>query len=279
MTLAVTVLCERIIEALNRFLEAATRADKLKVVEPAERKIEKLMSRVFTEQGRVFAKQHEKHRGKYPMEESARDELERIMAAVSDATAEEMQAGLVEILGTVMDTAAKDFIAQFSAEEFAEKAFSLDNPKAVKFLETHAADMVTAIDETTRDQMRTLLTQAADQGWSYGKTAKAIKDRFDGFAGLKPQLHIQSRAHLVAVTESRMAYEEANLQTALGLEAAGLEMEKYWMNSGDSRVSTGCKANTAKGWIPIAEDFPSGDAASPRFPGCRCDVHYRMKED
>ncbi|MFA4972855.1 MAG: phage minor head protein [bacterium] len=269
----------RLTEAIDAFLEAVSRADKLRVVEPAERKIEKLMSRLFSEQGRVFAREHERYKAEYPMEESARDELEKIMAAVSGATAEEMSMGLVEILGPVMDEAAKDFIAQFGAEDFAEKAFSLDNPKAVKFLEDHAASMVTKIDATTRDQMRTLLTHAADEGWSYGKTAKAIKDRFDGFAGLKPQLHIESRAHLVAVTESRMAYEEANLQTALGLQAAGLEMEKYWMNSGDSRVSDGCRDNTAAGWIPIDEDFPSGDAASPRFPGCRCDVHYRMKED
>ncbi len=269
----------RLNEAIDAFLTEASRADKARIVEPAARKIEKLMARLFAEQGRIFAREHEKHRGKYPMEESARDELERIMAAVTGATEEEMATGLVGILGTVMDTAAKDFIAQFGAEDFAEKAFSLDNPKAVKFLEDHAADMVTKIDATTRDQMKTLLTQASDEGWSYGKTAKAIKERFDGFAGKLPQLHIQSRAHLVAVTESRMAYEQANLQTALELEAAGLEMEKYWMNSGDSRVSDGCRSNTAAGWIPIGDDFPSGDAAPPRFPGCRCDVHYRMKED
>lgn len=65
------------------------------------------------------------------------------------------------------------------------------------------------------------------------------------------------------------------------LQNAGLEMEKSWLTVGDSRVSEGCAANAAAGWIGLEEEFPSDGTYDrqrpPRFPGCRCDILYRRK--
>ncbi|HRJ42932.1 MAG TPA: phage minor head protein, partial [Caldilineaceae bacterium] len=159
--------------------------------------------------------------------------------------------------------------------EDVEQAFSLRNPRAVAYLEEHGAKLVTKINEETRSQMRTLVTQAVDEGWSYTRTAKAIREKFDGFAGLKPQKHIRDRATLVAVTEAGQAYEEGSRIVALGLAERGVRMEKYWRTSGDERVSQGCVDNQAAGWIDVAEMFPSGHERPLRFPGCRCTAQYR----
>ena len=156
-----------------------------------------------------------------------------------------------------------------------EKAFSLKNPRAVAYLEEHGAALVTKINEETRSQMKTLVTQAVDEGWSYNRTAKAIREQFDGFAGLKPQHHIRDRATLVAVTEAGQAYEAGSQQVALGLADSGIPMEKYWRTSGDERVSQGCRDNQAAGWIPLEDLFPSGHARPMRFPGCRCSAKYQ----
>lgn len=156
-----------------------------------------------------------------------------------------------------------------------EKAFSLKNPRAVAYLEEHGAALVTKINEETRSQMQALVRQAVDEGWSYSRTAKAIREQFEGFAGLKPQKHIRDRATLVAVTEAGQAYEAGNQIVAKGLAEAGIPMEKYWRTSGDDRVSQGCRDNQAVGWIPVEEMFPSGHERPLRFPGCRCTARYR----
>lgn len=265
-----------LVEALDRFLEAAARADKQRIIEPAIRKIEKYFSRFFREQGKRVAAANAKHKKDYPTLEEAlrKEDVERILSAVKEGEAG-AAADLVAMLGPVMNASAAATLGEYP--EYEAMAFNLENPKAVKWLKQHAAERVTGINMTTKESMRGLISQAVEEGWSYDRTAREIQSRFDGFAGLKPQAHIRSRAHLVAVTESRNAYEEANLQTAKGLEAAGLEMEKKWRDSGDSKVSAGCRENSAAGWIPLDKSFPSGDDRSPRFPGCRCNLLTRAK--
>ena len=95
------------------------------------------------------------------------------------------------------------------------------------------------------------------------------------FSVPQPQLHIRSRAHLIAVTESGAAYEQGNRAMADQLAAAGLQMEKSWLDVGDSRVTDGCQANAAAGWIPVADTFPAGADQPPLHPACRCTALYQ----
>ena len=106
-----------------------------------------------------------------------------------------------------------------------------------------------------------------------------IRDRFEEFAVGKPQLHIESRAHLIAVTEVGEAYSAGSLAAGEALEEAGVAMEKSWSTVGDDRVSAGCLGNEDAGWIPLNDDFPSGHQRPLRFPGCRCDLLMQAKED
>ncbi|PKN91098.1 MAG: hypothetical protein CVU44_21005 [Chloroflexi bacterium HGW-Chloroflexi-6] len=156
--------------------------------------------------------------------------------------------------------------------------WDLKNPSALGYLDNYGAAMVTNINETTRDILQTLISQAAEEGWSYQRTAEAITERFEQFAVGKPQEHIDSRAHLVAVTEIGNAYTEGNLIVARDLAEAGIGVEKAWDTVGDGKVSEGCLENQDAGWIDVNDVFPSGHQRPLRFPGCRCDLLTRIKQ-
>lgn len=260
----------RLTEATKKLLSAASALERERALKPIVGRLEKFMAATFRKQGRLFSAELAKHRSMFT-ESSG---LDRLMGSFNTLSTE-MEEGLV--LHTTQAYAKGTTKILGSVPASLRLAFDLDNPRAVKFLEKHAADMVTAINDTTRAEMRALLTQATEEGWSYNQTAKVIRDRFDGFAESKPQEHIQSRAHLVAVTEARFGYERGNRDVAKSLADAGLEMEKSWLTSGDDRVTDECMANEDEGWIPIDEQFPSGDDEPPRFPGCRCTCLYQAK--
>lgn len=154
-------------------------------------------------------------------------------------------------------------------------AFDLRNPRAVAYLRDKGAALVTQINETTRAEMRDLIVNMIEERASYDQIAREISRRWAEMAIPKPQGHIDSRAHLIAVTEVGNAYEAGNLAAVQDMASLGLAMEKSWLTVGDDRVSDGCAENEGAGWIPLDEPFPSGDQAPLRFPGCRCTALYR----
>ncbi len=278
--------------AALRLVEAVTVAQKWRELDALVAKGQAAVGKAFVAQGRAFVRAFGELRpyfvesylpqrrrdaeggGKLREASPVPDDVWlRLWDAVARQTLALMLAPIIDIneLGLVLGAGA---LAGALGMDF-ERAFSLKNPRAVAYLEQHGAALVTKINDETRSQMRTLLTQAVDEGWSYTRTAKAIREQFDGFAGLKPQQHIRDRATLVAVTEAGQAYEEGSLIVAKGLGESGIPMQKYWRTSGDERVSQGCKDNQAAGWIGLEELFPSGHERPLRFPGCRCSAKYQ----
>ena len=80
-------------------------------------------------------------------------------------------------------------------------SFDLANPLAVRYVAEHGAKLVAGINDTTQDYLRTVIQKGVDEGWSYDRIAKAITERYSEFAVGRPQQHIDSRAHMIAVTE------------------------------------------------------------------------------
>ena len=152
--------------------------------------------------------------------------------------------------------------------------FTLKNPLAIAFLKDYAAERVTQINDTTKQGLRALIVGGADQGWSYTRIAKEIREQFEGFS--KPPKggpkHFRTRAELVASNELAIGYVKGN---NLAVQTTGLKFEKKWVTVGDSRVTPECKANQAEDWIAFDADHSSGDLYPPRFPGCRCTEIYR----
>lgn len=152
-------------------------------------------------------------------------------------------------------------------------SFDLANPRAVAYAEQHAAAQVTRINDTTRAYLNTLITQAADEGWSYERLSEAIEARFAEFAtgGDRP------RSWRIAVFELGDAYEAGNEMAARELQAVGIRLEKKWLTVGDDRVRPSHRANQGQGWIDYDDAYQSGDFRPPTDPGCRCVTLTRRK--
>ena len=161
--------------------------------------------------------------------------------------------------------------------EFGVSCVDLKNPRAVRAIRDRAAAAVTEIDATTRDEISRIVAKGMEEGYNYQKVARQIVAKYDEFGVGKPQAHIRNRAELIAVTEAAEAYETGNRLVIDEMTAVGLVMEMSWSTVGDARVSDGCIANAAVGWIPVDQLFPSGHQHPPRFPGCRCATLYRRR--
>lgn len=259
-----------LIETLDHFLEAATAAQKERAVRAMERKLQKAMVKAFTKQGEAFLKGFAGLSGQF-QEAVTEAAWMRVFDAAAKATFDLFLDPIEATAAAGLTAGAEAVIGDLSLDI----AFSLKNPRAVAYVQAHGAANVTGINQTTKDQLRTLMTQSVDEGWSYQRTAKAIKERYRQFAVSAPQQHIRSRAELIAITESGEAYESGSEIVVADLADAGLKMEKSWLTVGDDRVSEGCVANQAAGWIPFSEAFPSGHSRPLRFPGCRCGGLYR----
>lgn len=281
---------QEVLAALQGFQEAQRKAAYRRMNERVAVRLEQAMKKAFREQGRLFV-------------QGLRKQLRRFFAEGFEGHTEFLNAPLKEALfpsdwlplwfevtnktvraiaAPIEKTAARSLeLGALSkiAEVGMDLKFDLTNPRAVSYLRDYGAAQVTKINEATRDVLKALITQASNEGWSYNRTAEAIIERFNEFTVGKPQEHIDSRAHLVAVTETGNAYAEGNMIVARDLQAAGLELEKSWDTVGDSKVSEGCRGNEAAGWIPLDQAFPSGHQRPLRFPGCRCDLKTRVKKE
>lgn len=263
-----------------RLEEAAAILRKERRLKTMVAKAERAIGKAFTRQGADFTKRLAKERAAFKAQEAKlREEVattpdwEPLFTATEVATLALLAEPITALAQAALEAGVRVAIADLAIE----LDWSLENPRAVAFLKDRGAARVALINGTTRSELKTLLTQAMDRGWSYDKTAKAIREQFEGFAGRRPQKHIQSRAHLVAVTEAGEAYEHGNLSVGQELQAAGLEMQKSWLTVGDSRVSALCSGNQAAGWIALDDAFPSGHDRPLGHPACRCTALYQRK--
>ncbi|MBN1629629.1 MAG: hypothetical protein JW990_07695 [Thermoleophilia bacterium] len=271
-----------LLEVLKRLDAAAVRARKERQLASAVKTAERALAKAFAKQGREFLQGFARLEAQFPVSEAAlvertarRLDWERYFTAAELATLLLFEVPLSRLMQAALLIGARLAIADLKIDY----SFALENPRAVAFLKDRAAARVTMINQATRSSLNTLLTKAMDDGWSYGKTAKAIREQFEGFAGRMPQKHIQSRAHLVAVQEAGEAYEHGNLAVGQELQAAGLQMEKSWLTVGDDRVSEQCQMDEAAGWIPLDDVFPSGNDCPPGHVACRCCALYQRKSD
>lgn len=254
----------------DRFLEAATRLTK-KQRAIDESKVERLAAQYFHAQGTAFVLAFQaRHK---PLNES-RAEVDGIFAALvktGDLTLAKIQA-----------LCKKHYLGGMT---FADRSlnlglnFDLKNPRAVAYFKEFKSRLKNDLDSTTKERIETIITQGLEDGVSYDVIARMIKQEFASFA--KPPKggpkHIRTRAQLVAVTELGDSYAAGSIGMVRGAMGSGLQFEKAWLTSRDSRVSDGCRENAAIGWIPIDTPFPSGHDHPTRFPGCRCDILLRRK--
>lgn len=272
-------LAHDLLRACNRFLEARKWKKRERGLRPLERALRKGLQAAFRAHAKRFLQQFAALEGRFPA--AASEALLREAIVPADWEAFLYNAGLETFLLFLgpLDEAVRAALLRGGYATMAELAipgtFSLANPRAVNYMWEHGANLVTKINETTRGYIRTVITKGIDEGWSYNEMARAITDRYEEFAVGRPQLHIRSRAHMIAVTETGNAYEEGSRQVVQRLQDHGLEMEKFWLTSGGPVCEKICLPNNAAGWIPVADVFPSGHDRPLGHPACRCGALYR----
>lgn len=262
---------------ISRLFEAAAPARKRRATAKVERRLERAMAAAFRAQGRAFLARFAKLKGSYAhlREAALEDEWSPLFAAAALETEDAFGKPLDAAAAAALRTGAEGLADQLAVES----AFSLKNPRAVAYVAEHGSARVTGITETTRAQLRTLLTRATAEGWSYGRTASAIRGQFEGFAGRRPQKHIRSRARLIAVQEVGDAYEAGSRLHADVLAEGGMAIEKSYLTVGDDRVSAACRGNQAAGWINLDAAFSGGVQRPPQHVACRCTALYRKAKE
>lgn len=258
---------------LVRFLEATTHDRRERVLAPTIAKGERRLQRAFRAQGAAFLRRFARLKNRFTVaevrlkEDALPDpEWTPLFDQAATETLDLFETPLTAMAEASLATGAREAIADLSVD----MSFDLAFPEATAYVEEHGAAMVANINETTRAGIHGILTEASDNGWSYDKTAKAIKERYREMAVGRPQEHIRSRAHMIAVTESGNGYETGGHIVGQRLAAAGLDMQHAWLSVSDSRVSAECWGNQAAGWIPLDQAFPSGHDHPLAHPACRC---------
>jgi hypothetical protein len=280
-----TDIAAKLLPPLARFLEATRRAEERRRVAVLEKRMARQVARWFVAQGETVVERLEPHLASrfddnaalFVQESIAPSDWLWILSTVLEAGAGEL-AQIVDVFaGSALMAGAGAVLDEFDEMR---ATFSLSNPRAVAWAEGHAARQVTRINDTTRTELNRLLTEAVDNGWSWTRTAQAIKKQFADFAGppLFPSKKFRSRAEMVAAYEIGDAYE-AGKQFAAEMAAGDFPMEKAWLSARDGRVRPMHQANDAQGWIPLDATFESGDFRPPTDPGCRCSLQYRRRPD
>ena len=270
-------------EAIDRLIEANAPLRKQTALAKPERKLTAAMARAFRAEERAFLAKLEKRRAVFPSE-SIREVAERIdWEDLYDDAATETQLKFAEPLDEFTAKLLQAGMTAAATDLDLETSFDLAHPEAVAYLQQKGAERVTKIRDTTRDRLRTLLTRAADEGWSYARTAREISALYRSMAGPQRGVaqvsHLRSRAEAIAVFELGDAYEHGNMLVAKDLQASGLEMQKKWLSVGDDRVRPEHRANQEQGWIPLDDAFQDGNDRPPSDPGCRCTLLMRRKPD
>jgi hypothetical protein len=267
----------QLLEALNTFLEAVSVAAKWRQLDPVVARTEKRIGSIFKRQGQIFLRGFAGLRGQIGeaafREALGADDWIRVFDLATGATTE----AFFEIIQGAARDALRRGASQTLADVNIDIAFNLRNPRAESYLQQHGYGLISQIDAVTRGNIATIIDNGTREGWSYNRMAREINTLYREMAVGRPQQHIDSRGHLIAVTEIGQAYEAGSSIVVADLQEAGLQMEKMWLTVGDGRVSPGCQANMSEGWIPNSQSHASGHMNPLRFPGCRCTELYRRK--
>ena len=133
-----------------------------------------------------------------------------------------------------------------------------------KYLEEHSLSKLTGdIAETTKQRLRSAIADAVDGGGNADDIVESIQNEMADFSDY--------RANLIAQTEVNAAYNFGRHALA---DEAGMN-EKKWATENITPCLV-CIANQLQGWIPITDNFLSGDTYPPGHPGCYCNGDYRL---
>ncbi len=171
-------------------------------------------------------------------------------------------------LADLAEDSVQEALAQLGVDDRSDLVDQI-NEVAVKAAREQAADLVSGIDERTRDMLRDLIAGGLEDNLGTDAITDSIADS---------GLFSDDRADLIARTEVSRANSEAALEGYRGArDSAGVSVRKEWL-LGPNPCEI-CQDNADDGDIDIDDDFSSGDDAPPAHPNCECAVSPVVDDD
>jgi hypothetical protein len=132
---------------------------------------------------------------------------------------------------------------------------------ATDYARQRGAELVTGIDETTRDKLNLLIRDAVALHWDADQLADKITDS---------GLFSDARAEMIARTEVSAAQNAASLEMGKLAADRGIDLKKGW-TLGDDPCPL-CQEAAALGVIDLDKDFGEAGDAPPLHPNCMCEL-------
>ncbi len=132
--------------------------------------------------------------------------------------------------------------------------------EAINWANKHAAQLVTKMDQETKDRLAKVIGDAIQNKRGLPGLARDIRKEFDDMTKV--------RSKLIAQTETNTALSTGSFERMNDMGVTG----KRWLTIGDDRVRPAHLENEAAGVIPIDQPFPDGSMFTPGVDpfGCRC---------
>jgi len=148
--------------------------------------------------------------------------------------------------------------------------FDIKNQDALDYAKYQAWELITQIDDYTKTRISALIEKALENGWWYDKVAKVLQTDYS---------FSKYRATLIASNElwnSYLAWKEAQFDKYR--KEYNEVWYKNWISHRDNNTTPWCLHNDLQGWIEKDKDFdsPWNKSKPTRFPGCRCNIVYRL---
>lgn len=133
--------------------------------------------------------------------------------------------------------------------------FDLENEFVQQVLGSLAKN-IKGVAETTKDEIRALVSKQASEGWSVERLQKEIR--------AKGEIASRSRALTVARTETAAAYSQGSIAA---YQASGVVKQTEWLLGPDPcEICQGLDGLKAD----LGEEFADGISAPPAHPNCTC---------
>jgi hypothetical protein len=139
--------------------------------------------------------------------------------------------------------------------------FDVANPNAVNWADRHAAELITQISETTREDINNAIAEALEHG--------TLGDAYDT---ILEAVGSAARAELIARHEVMQAASEGQRQAWDQAVEAGLltgDERRTWIAVGDEKVCPTCEALDGT-TAPLGGEYEDGTTGPPAHVACRC---------
>lgn len=143
--------------------------------------------------------------------------------------------------------------------------FDATDPRAIEWAKTHAAELVTQVSETTRQDIRDAITSTFEDGVPIPEATQEILAAVGD----------ETRARLIARTEVMTAANEGQRQAWDQAVDAGLltgREQQVWIVTPDDKLCPICEPLDGK-TAPLGGEFETSEGnidGPPAHPNCRC---------